>query len=305
MLEIRAGFLIDDESPVGMMLQRGGGDTRRDRPFDSLRDRSRLRRAAGEQQNAERFEKCADAHRSGGPRNFFAGLERFAIVVDGFFRQNFQARAGAKARSRLVESDMPVAADAEDLQVDSAGVADGLLVSGAIAIVIFRNRAVGDVDVFRFRVHMPKQILVHEVGKALGMRRWKAEIFVEIEADDAGKIERLFAMHANEFAVEGEHRAAGGEAEANLGIAANGAGDDARAFAAELCLVGFENEEHVRDFAGNRLNRFKRIIPAALQVDQRMSPGARGGLLGAFEWTAKIRPPGKISGHATHYWVYP
>ena len=41
--------------------------------------------------------------------------------------------------------------------------------------------------------------------------------------------------------------------------------NDARAFAAELFFVGFENEEHVCDFAGNRLNRFKRIIPAALQ----------------------------------------
>src|ERR1700722_8131726 len=112
---------------------------------------------------------------------------------------------------------------------------------------------------------MPEQILMHEIMKTFGVRAGEAEIFVEIESDDARKIERLFTMQANELVVKREHRAAGREAESNRWISANGVGNDARAFAAKLLFVGFENEEHSGDFAGNRLNRFKRIIPAALQ----------------------------------------
>ena len=107
---------------------------------------------------------------------------------------------------------------------------------------------------------------MHEIVKALAVRRGEPEIFVEIETDDAGKIERLFAMQAHEFFVKREHRAAGRKTKANLRITANGICGDARAFVAELFFVGFENEEHGRNYARNRLNRFKRIIPAVLQV---------------------------------------
>src|SRR6266404_7376944 len=100
-----------------MVLQRGSGDAGGDRAFDGLRDRDGFRWTAGKKQNAFCFKNRADAHGDGAFGDFFAGRKKFAVVVDGFLAKDFQTRAGAETGCWLVETDMAVAADAQDLKI--------------------------------------------------------------------------------------------------------------------------------------------------------------------------------------------
>ena len=73
-------------------------------------------------------EDCADPHGDRAPGHFFARRQIFSIVLHGGLAEHFQARLGAKLEVGSLKSDMPVAADAENLQVDAAGVVNGLFV---------------------------------------------------------------------------------------------------------------------------------------------------------------------------------
>src|SRR5450631_147426 len=95
--ELGAGLLIDDEGYVGMVLQGGGGDAGGDWAFDGLGDGRGFGGAAGQEQNSFCFKNRAYPHGDGAFGDFFAGFEKFAIVVGGFFAEDFQARAGAQA----------------------------------------------------------------------------------------------------------------------------------------------------------------------------------------------------------------
>src|SRR5262249_46532152 len=151
----------------------------------------------------------ADTDGDGALGHFLAGCKGFAIVLDRFRAELFHASAGAEARHGLVESDVSIAADAEKLQVDSAGVADGLLVLFAIRVVITGERSFRDVDAGVRNIHVSKQMLLHKGAETLRMRWRNAEILVEIEPNNAREIKMLFAVQANEFAIEADHRAAG------------------------------------------------------------------------------------------------
>ena len=72
----------------------------------------------------------------------------------------------------------------------------------------------------------------------------KADIFVEIESDDARKVEMFFAMQANQLAVHSLLRVACGEAEAEIWFFAKGIGDHTRRFAAEFGVVVGDEYEH-------------------------------------------------------------
>src|SRR5260370_34060285 len=164
--------------------------------------------AVGEKQNYLRFENGADAHSDGALRNFFFGGKELAIVLDGFLAENFQAGARTEARGRFVESDVAVAADAENLQVDAAGIANSLFVGGAILLVASLDRAIGDVDVGGRYVHMREKILLHEIVKTLRMACWEAQIFVQVEGDDAREVQFLFAVQADQFLIHLQRRVA-------------------------------------------------------------------------------------------------
>src|SRR4029077_6015101 len=100
------------------------------------------------------FEDGADAHGDGALGNLFVGGKEMAVVFDGLFAENFQTGTRAQAGSRFVESDMAVAADAENLQVDTAGCANGLFVGRAILLIVSLDGTVGDVNVAGCYVHV-------------------------------------------------------------------------------------------------------------------------------------------------------
>src|SRR5262249_33250853 len=109
----------------------------------------------------------------------------------------FHSRARAEAGHRLVESDMAVAADSEKLQVDTAGLANGLLVFFTGRIGVASQRGLLHVNAGSRNIHVSEEMVLHEGVEALGVRRSDAEVFVEIEGDDPREIEMLFAIEAH------------------------------------------------------------------------------------------------------------
>ena len=95
----------------------------------------------------------------------------------------------------------------------------------ALGVEIGRG-AVGHVGAGLVDVDVAEKIFPHEIPVGLVVRAGETDVFVEVERGDAAEIEPLVAVEANEFLVEAERRAAGGEAEDGVGFFADDAGDD-------------------------------------------------------------------------------
>src|SRR4029077_3296958 len=134
--ELGGGGIVDDEGDFGMELEGGSGDGGGYWAFDGFGDGGGLGGAGGEEEDFAGFEDGADAHGDGAAGAFFAGSEKFGVVVDSFLVEDFHARAGAEAGSGFVEADVAVAADAKKLQVDAAGLADGVFVGFAVVVIV-------------------------------------------------------------------------------------------------------------------------------------------------------------------------
>jgi hypothetical protein len=90
------------------------------------------------------------------------------------------------------------ATDAEDLNVDPAGVADRRLVLAAVLFDLgVGQRAVGNVDVFFEDVDVIEQVLVHESHVALQLIGLHRKVLVEIERHDVAKGEALFLVQSH------------------------------------------------------------------------------------------------------------
>src|SRR5579859_7207830 len=137
-----------------MKLQRGGTDGRGDGAFDGFGDSGGFGFAGSKNQDASRIENCADAHGDGTFGNFGALREKATIIFDGFLREFLQPSARGEAGVWFVETDVSVAADAENLEIDAAGVFDGAFVFVTIGGIIFAERTVGDVNFVRRKVHL-------------------------------------------------------------------------------------------------------------------------------------------------------
>ena len=96
-------------------------------------------------------------------------------------------RAREEGGARLVEPDMPVDADPEDQQVDSAGGGNGALEPRAFRLEIFRG-AVEKVDVPRRDVHPAEEMLIHERAEAPRVPGRQSDELVEVERVRARKI---------------------------------------------------------------------------------------------------------------------
>ena len=59
-------------------------------------------------------------------------------------------------------------------------------------------------------IDMREEVFVHKSVVASGVGGWKSDIFVEVESGDSAKVEGLFLVETNEFAVERERSASGG-----------------------------------------------------------------------------------------------
>ncbi len=100
-------------------------------PFDGPRDSLRLRLPEGEQHEFPRIEDRAEALRQAVPGHLLGAVEEPGVVGAGGVGEGLHAGAGGERRARLVEADVAGAADAEDLQVDAAGIPNRRLVPRA------------------------------------------------------------------------------------------------------------------------------------------------------------------------------
>ena len=139
----------------------------------------------------------------------FAEEDRVIFTRHGV--QVHPARPAIGGRGRLVEADVTRAPDAEDLQIDAAGITDGRFVVGAVLRGVLRE-AVRDVDVIRRDVEVTEEMLFHEEAVGLRMVRAEAFILVEVERDHRAEAHSVFAVQADEFRVEGQGRGACGQA---------------------------------------------------------------------------------------------
>ena len=139
--------------------------------------------------------------------------------------------------------------DAEQLQVDAAGLLEGALVRVAERGDVVRGqRAVRDVNVGGIDVDVVEQELVHEPAVALKRRRLHGVVLVEVEGDDVGEGEPFPAVQPDQLPVDGHRRRPRGQAEHARPSFAGAAADEARDLAGQgragrLGLV----EDHGRD----------------------------------------------------------
>src|SRR5437899_11455007 len=110
-----------------MQLKGGSGDRGGDWAFDGLRDRSGLRCAGGEQDNFTRLQDGANAHGDGAARTLLSGRKEVCVVVQRFLARDFQARAGADAGGRLIETTVAVTPDSWKVNVDASAFPGGRL----------------------------------------------------------------------------------------------------------------------------------------------------------------------------------
>ena len=100
-----------------MVLKDARGDFFGDFSANGLKDRVRFARAARKDQDLFCFHNAFRSHRKGAAGNFVLALEEAGIHLDRVLGQRNGVRFFGERSSRLVESDMPVRADPEDLQI--------------------------------------------------------------------------------------------------------------------------------------------------------------------------------------------
>ncbi len=114
--------------------------------------------------------------------------------------------------ARLVEADVPVGTDAEDQQIQAAGVVDLLLIAFALGVEIV-GRTIQEVNSRGIDPDSFKQMLVHEAAEAAGMPGADAGELVEIEGAGTREIHACHRAHATKLCIGGDGTSPGGETE--------------------------------------------------------------------------------------------
>ncbi|MCS4198969.1 hypothetical protein GGP93_000372 [Salinibacter ruber] len=100
---------------------------------------------------------------------------------------------------------MAGAPDAEQHEVDSAGLFDLVLVLHAVALHgVRRNVAAGNVDLVRRNVDVVEEVLVHEPVVALQAARVHRVVLVEVKRYHVREVEPVIPAHADELLVHAD-----------------------------------------------------------------------------------------------------
>ena len=134
--------LIEDEESLVVLLQEGGGHMRGDLALDGQPDDLRLVLAPRHEDHPAGAQDRAHAHRQRGARRLLVAAEIARRIAPGERIEGDQAGGGSPGAARLVEADVPGAADAQDLEIEAAGLADQLLVAGAAGVDLRLRRRV-------------------------------------------------------------------------------------------------------------------------------------------------------------------
>lgn len=176
------GLPIQQEDHIPMRPKDAGLHLGGDLAADCVAHGLRLVRAGGDEQDLPGVHDAADAQADGLARHVRLRLEEALVRLDGGGGQVHHVAAVDELAGRLVETDVAVAADAEDLHVDAARLADGIVV-GAGGGGQVGGVAVGNVGGAGADVHMAEELLLHEAVVAAGVVGRDADVLIEVEAD--------------------------------------------------------------------------------------------------------------------------
>ena len=223
---------IEDKEGSGVFLEERGGDLGVDLALDGGADDLGFVLAPSHQDDAAGVEDGAYAHRESVARGGVVAAEVAGGVAAGEGIERDEAGEGVARAAGFVEADVTGAADAEKLEIDAAGGADGGFVGGAVVVdLAFGDGAGRQVRALRVDVDVVKKVAAHERAVALGMLGCERVVFVEIKRGDVGEAQTFLAVEADEFGVDAHGRGAGGEAEDDgflLGLALADEGGDFR-----------------------------------------------------------------------------
>src|SRR4051812_7050410 len=96
---------------------------------------------------------------------------------------------------------MAIDAEAEDLQIDSAGPLDRALVPTAFAHDVWRC-ALQELNAARRNVDVLEQMALHERAVGAGIVRRQAEKFIEVEGGRLAEIDSSPTVKVHEFAIQ-------------------------------------------------------------------------------------------------------
>ena len=229
-----------------MRLQVRGRHVVRHLAFDrAAHDRS-LVLASRDQRDLPCAQDGRHAHRQRLARHVLLPKEIRRGVPPRHHVQRHEPRGGVFGRAGLVEPDVPTAPDAQDLEIDAAGLRDRPLVGGAVlGNLLARHGAVGDVDVLRTDVHVVEQVLPHVAPVAMGAVGCHRVVLVEVERHDLGEAHLALLVPRDQLAIDAQRRAAGGEPQhaAPLGrhLAVNHLDDALRDQRGQLVVLGHDD----------------------------------------------------------------
>ena len=98
---------------------------------------------------------------------------------------------------------MPVQTNSEDLEIDTSGLSDLLLIGGCVLPdILFVDGAIRDMDIGRVDVDVIEEMHLHEAMITLQRIRLHGIIFVQIEGDHVPETQTFKPVHPNQFGVE-------------------------------------------------------------------------------------------------------
>src|SRR6185436_15016901 len=117
-----------------------------DLPLDRSLDDGRLVLTRGQDRDLARLENRRNAHREGFARHEILSEEIRRRIPARDRVEHDEARSTLRTGPGLVEADVPRLADPQDLEVDTAGSRDGVLVPATLIVhVLARHLALRDV----------------------------------------------------------------------------------------------------------------------------------------------------------------
>ena len=194
-----------------MPPQRHGGTGGIVAPHHHIVDRLRLFLPRREQQDALGGEYLVNAHGERVLRHERGVFERPRVCRASACGEQSDVRGLVGLGVGLVESDVPVFAYAEDLNVGGMRL-DGFGIPRALSLKILRH-AVRDVGVGGVDVYLGKQIVPHEPLETRLVARIHADILVQIERPDALIAEPAPLVVLRHFFVKGDGGRARGKAD--------------------------------------------------------------------------------------------
>ena len=174
----------------------------------------RLVLAKSEQHDASGIQNRSHAHGDGLPRHIPFAKKVAGRIASCHAIQRDETRAAFQSAAWLVESDVPGAANTEQLQVDPPGFPNHFLIPNAGGShLLARQRAVGNVNRVGRNIDVVKQMLPHEATVALEGVGLDRPVFVEVERNNSLKRHALLAVQADELVVDSYWRATCGQAQ--------------------------------------------------------------------------------------------